>query len=247
MLVGAIAGGRFTVEFGLLTISALGIFMSYVPVHTILRHAFVQPQPALKLRQAFVWSVVYLGVGFLLIIPLLTRGFLLLLVIGLPGVIAFVGNFFLTRRFSKTIASDLLAVAGLTLGAPAAYYMSTGSMGMTAFYLWLLNLLFFGCSVFYVHMKINAFSTKKPDFPMKDRLSIGRQNLVYHLAVLFLVAILSATHHTPQLAVLAFVPMALHAVYGTCTLTSRVRFKKIGLLLLAQSLVFVIVLGSLYA
>ena len=247
MLVGAIAAGRCTVEFALLTISALGVFMSYVPVRTILRHMFIQPQPALKLHQASVWSTVYLGVGVLFIIPLLAQGFLLLLALGVPGVTSFVGNFLLTRRFPKTIPSELLAVAGLTLGAPGAYYVISGSMGMTAFFLWLLNFLFFGCSVFYVHMKIRGSSAKKPGFPMEERLSIGKLNLLYHLAVLFLVAVLSVAHYTPQFAVLAFVPMALHAVYGTCTLSSRVRFKNIGLLLLGHCLMFAVLLGFLYA
>jgi hypothetical protein len=246
MFVGAIAAGRCTMEFALLTASALGIFMSYVPIHTILRHMFIQPQPAPKLSQALVWSAAYLGVGVLFMIPLLAQGFWLLLALGVPGVTSFAGNFLLTRRFAKTIPSDLLAVAGLTLGAPAAYYVTSRSMGMTAFFLWLLNFLFFGCGVFYVHMKIHASATKKPVFPMEERLSIGKMNLAYHLAVLSLVAVFSGAHYTPQFAVLAFVPMSLHAVYGTCTLSSRVRFKNIGLLLLGQCFMFAILLGIFY-
>jgi hypothetical protein len=246
MLVGAIAAGRCTVELALLTTSALGVFMSYMPVHTILRHLFIQPKPAPKLSQALVWSAGYLGVGVLFMIPLLAQGFWLLLALGVPGVTSFVGNFLLTRRFPKTIPSDLLAVAGLTLGAPAAYYVTSGSMGMTAFFLWLLNFLFFGCSVFYVHMKIHASATKKPVFRLEERLLIGKLNLVYHLTVLLLVAVLSVEHYTPRFAVLAFVPMSLHSVYGTCTLSSRVSFKNIGLLLLGHCLVFVALLGFFY-
>jgi hypothetical protein len=38
----------------------------------------------------------------------------------------------------------------------------------------------------------------------------------------------------------------LHSVYGTCTLSSRVSFKNIGLLLLGHCLVFVALLGFFY-
>ena len=95
-------------------------------------------------------------------------------------------------------------------------------------------------------MKMHATATKKAELDLKEKLTLGRLNLLYHVAVMTIVAILSATHFTTQFAVLAFVPMAVHAVYGTYKLSGKVRFKTLGLVLLGQSLVFAVLLGFFY-
>lgn len=243
MIVAASVAGTLSVHLLLLALSALGVFMSYVPLHTVLRGMFVTEQPDERLHQAQIWAALYLCAGVAFMIPLLAQGFWFLLAIGSAGMTLYFANFFLTLRYSKTIATDLLAVAGLTLSAPCAYLVSTHSLDQTAFVLWLLNFLFFGCSVFYVHMKIRATSLRKSELTFSDRFSLGRLNVLYHVAVVAIVVGLAVGHYTPQLAFLAFVPMTLHAVYGTYRLSTRVRFKNLGLLLLGHSIVFVLILG----
>jgi hypothetical protein len=238
MTVGASIAGTFTTDVLLLALSAFGLFMSYVPVHIILRHFFVTPQSEEKLRQAWFWSTVYISIGVAFMIPLLMKGLWSLVGIGALGLISFFGNFFLTRRYPKTILSDLLAVFGLSLSGPCAYYVVAGILDKNAFVLWLLNFLFFGCSVFYVHMKIRAVSLNKPEFAVDDKLAFGRLNILYHVAVIALVVVLALYEHTKLFTALAFIPMAAHAVYGTYKLSSRVKFKNLGLLLLGQSVLF---------
>ncbi len=242
LLVGAAVAGRFTANVLLLVLSALGVFMSHVPVHTILRHLFVTIQTKEKLDHAFIWATVYLGFGLAFMIPLFAQGYWMLLAIGAVGAISFFGNFFLTRRFPKTIPSDILAVFGLSLSGLCSYYVVSGMLDTHAIIIWLLMFLFFCCSVFYVHMKIGAATSKKQELSFAEKLSLGKLNVLYHVAVVVLVIALAILQQTKWFTVLVFVPMAAHAIYGTYKLSGKVRFKNLGFLLLGQSMLFGILL-----
>jgi len=104
--------------------------------------------------------------------------------------------------------------------------------------LYALNLLFFGCSVFYVHMKIKAAAFCKREMRWGERFSVGRKNLIYHSVVAAIVGILVVMHIVPALAMLAFIPMVVHGIYGTIQLSGNVRFKSLGLILLGQAVLF---------
>jgi nitrous oxidase accessory protein len=149
----------------------------------------------------------------------------------------------LTRHYSKTVLSDLISVLGLTLSAPAAYYAVAGKLDQPAAMLWLMNFLFFGSGIVYVHTKLRAAALKKPDFSFGEKLSLGKLNLIYHVIVLTIVGILAAKNFTPLFALVAFVPMTIHAIYGTLKLSSAVRFKNLGLILLLHSLLFALLLA----
>ncbi len=238
MVVGIAFTGHGTLNNVLLEFSALGVFLSYVPFHTILREMNGMPQGKEKLSASYVWASLYLLAGFGFILPLFLQGYFHLITFAVVGSASFFYNFFLTIKGQKTIISDLTAVAGLTLSAPSTYYISTGLLDLDAVVLWVLNFLFFGCSVFYVHMKINVIVIKKKHFPLSEKITLGRLNILYHLFVIAIVISLSVYNYTPLTATLAFIPMAIHAIYGTITLSGETKFKKLGLLLLAQSFLF---------
>lgn len=244
MFVGAAVAEGWTWNFVLLVLAALFMVLGYVPAQGVLRHYFVNPQVKEKFRQNVFWAGAYLVAGMSFAIPLLVQGYLLLLVPGFAGMATFLAHFHLTRRFPKTIPADLLAVCGLTLTGPAAYYIGTGLLDGTAALLWLFNVLFFGSSVFYVHMKIRASSSKDGAMGIPDKISIGRLNIIYHVVVIALVVAMSLYHPTLQFAVIAFLPMVLHALYGTYNLSRRVQFKRLGFILLGQSVLFGILLSG---
>ena len=179
-------------------------------------------------------DILFLTTG--IVVPLLLKGYIFLLVIGVVGAVFFFCNFFLVKHYSKMIATDLIAVAGLALSGPSVYYVLTGTLDRTALSLYVLNFLFFGCSVFYVHMKIHASASKKPEIAWREKLSLGKVNLLYYAAVVTVVAILAVAHFTHVLVLVAFVPMVVHGVYGTVKLSTKVHFKKLGFLLLGQSI-----------
>jgi len=238
LLVGASIAGKFTPNVLLLALGTLAVFMSYVPAQTLLREWLNASQAPERVRAAKFWAMVYLGAGMLFMLPLFLQNLWWLLGIGTLSVIAFFANFVLTRHYSKTVLSDLISVLGLTLSAPAAYYTITGKLDQTAALLWLMNFLFFGSGIVYVHTKLRAAALKKPEFSFGEKLSLGKLNLIYHLVVLAIVGILAVQNFTPLFALVAFVPMTIHAIYGTLKLSSTVRFKNLGLILLLHSLIF---------
>lgn len=242
MIVGFAYANEISWNVLLLAFSALGVFMSYVPVHMILREYAAGTRDYQKIWGPIFWSTIYLGIGVTCIVPLLSQGYWYLLPIGVAGLSSFFGNYLLTTTVKKSIASDLVAIAGLTLSAPSAYYISTNKLGMNALALWILNGLFFGCSVFYVHMKIRVSGLKKESWQWEDKLTIGSLNILYHVAVIIIVAVIVSYINTSSIVILAFVPMFIHAIVGTVNLHRKTKFKHLGLLLLAQSVVFGILL-----
>ncbi len=244
MLVNAAVLGKVTLDSVFIFLAALGVFMSYVPVQTLLRHYSGAPQRGEKLAQSKFWAAVYLctTVGF--VVPLLMKGYIFLLAIGLVGVISFFCNFLFVKHYSKMIATDLIAVAGLMLGGPSMYYVISGTIDKTALSLYLLNLLFFGCSVFYVHMKILASAARKTEMSWGEKLVLGKKNLIYYAVVLFIVGFLVAADRISVVVLAAFVPMVVQGVYGTLHLSAKVHFKRLGFLLLGQSILFGILVSS---
>ncbi len=243
IIVNGCVARMWSMDIIFVALASLGAFLSYVPAQILLRHYSDIPQRVEKLRQAKFWSAIdaCFTIGF--VVPLFLKGFFLLLAFGVVGAMFFFCNFFLVKHYSKMIATDLIAVAGLSLSGPSAYYVLAGRLDKTALSLYVLNFLFFGCSIFYVHMKIHASAAKNPGMAWREKLSIGKVNLIYHAAVLTVVAVLAAVRFVPIFVVVAFVPMVAHGVYGTLSLSTKVHFKRLGFLLLGQSIVFGILLS----
>ena len=227
----------------LLILCLLFVFMSYLPMQTLLREVLKPTHRAGKLLQAKVWGPTYLAFGMLFLLPLLYRGYILIFPLGLLGAGAFVANFFFTRKHPRTIPGDLISVCGLSLGAPAAYYVLTGKLDAGAFTLWLLNIFYFGGSVLYVHMKIAATIRKTSAFDLGERLLIGRWTLAFSLLLILAALSMEMAGVIKQYMLVAFLPIVLQMVYGTFTLSPKVRFKNLGFLLLGQSVLFTILAG----
>ena len=174
MLVNACVVRRWSVDILFVGLAALGVFLSYVPAQLLLRHYSGYAQKDEKLRQAKFWFAAYMTMTAAFAVPLLMKGDVLLLAIGAAGTISFLGNFFFVKRYSKMIATDLIAVAGLTLSGPSVYYVLVGKIDATALSLYVLNFLFFGGSVFYVHMKIRASASKKGVMGWAEKFSFGK-------------------------------------------------------------------------
>ncbi len=242
MIIAAGIVHSFSLEEVLFFVAATCAFLMYVPVQTALRGSLSGHRESEGVRSALVWITVLcipvVGVG----IYLLALGYRLILMFAFSASVFFLGNFFLVRRFRKSVVSDLVAIAGLALGAPAMYYVATGHIDTRAWSLWLLNTLFFGSSVFYVHMKLRASGLKRDDLSVAEKLSIGRLNIFYHLAVLVATLSMTFLRVASQPTIVAFLPMMVHAFYGTLNLTSRVHYRPLGVILLSQSILFCFIL-----
>lgn len=132
------------------------------------------------------------------------------------------------------------------MGGPSAAYVLGNSLDLDAVLVWILHVLFFGSGVIYVHMKLKAAGLKSVQLDFRQRVGLGALNLAYHAFVIAVASVLVVTQYTPALSLIAFIPITVHAVIGTAKLSPTVRFRNLGFLLLAQSLVFGIILSTAY-
>jgi hypothetical protein len=124
------------------------------------------------------------------------------------------------RKTTHSVAMQLLAVAGLTLTAPAAWYAATGTL---EYRLWLLNALYFAGGVLYVKMHVATAAARKP----AGRLPV----VIYHGALAAAAALWWPVG-------LAFLPAVVRAFVGAARVSPRLRIKRLGWTEVAHSLVF---------
>ncbi len=130
------------------------------------------------------------------------------------------------RKTDRSVALQLAAVAGLTLTAPVAWYVATGSLGWPAWRLWLVNAFYFAGRVFYVKMHVAAAVQRNA-----SRLRLGASTLAYHGALAGV-----AVCWWP--VGLAFVPGVVHAFIGVAQLTPVLRIKRLAWTEVAVSVMF---------
>lgn len=131
------------------------------------------------------------------------------------------------RKTERSVAMQLLAVIGLTLTAPAAWYVATGKLD---YRLWLLNALYFAGGVFYVKMHIAAAIQRR-----SSKLRLGTATLAYYGAL----TVVSVMWWPVGLA---FVPATLRAVAGVARLSPVLRIKRLGWTEVVYSLIFAAIL-----
>jgi hypothetical protein len=131
------------------------------------------------------------------------------------------------RKTERSVARQLLAVAGLTLTAPAAWYVATGKLD---YRLWLLNVLYFAGGVFYVKMHVAAAIQRNA-----GRLAVGWPVLAYYSALVVVAALWWPVG-------LAFVPAIVRAFVGVARLSPTLRIRRLGWTEVAYSLIFGVLL-----
>jgi hypothetical protein len=237
MAVAATTAGTFSLNAAFLVVSALGVFLSFVPMHSLMDAYIIKRRPE-RFRENAVWCMIYLVVGVGAALPLIRDGFWMIVPLGSTAGLILITHFLLSRSLQKSVVTDIIAVCGLALGAPAMYYILTRSLDIHAWILFVINVLFFSSSVVYVHMKIRVTRGKQSDRTLSEKLAAGRLNLAFHAFVISVVLALSIYRLTPATAVLAFVPMTIHALVGTYRLSFPVSFSRLGFALLTQSIGF---------
>jgi len=230
-----------------LFISALFFFLSYAPAQTVLRHRSRQRSEDNVPHAATLWGGVFVTLGFAFAAPLVLRGYFLLVPMGAVTIALFAANHLLFQRYGKTLAGDLLGMLALTVGAPAALYVGSASLDERHVILWFLNFFFFASGAFYVHMKIGAAGVKQSSLAPAEKVRLGYHNLLYHVIMFGVLGLSIMVTSTSAILLLAFVPITVHALYGTISLSPRVNFKRLGLILLGHSILFCVLLISSFS
>ncbi|MCS7229124.1 MAG: YwiC-like family protein [Candidatus Kryptonium sp.] len=241
-LIGAKVGGKFDIKTILFLVSVLSIFLSYQP-------ALMLAKSRLKISSENVKDAMS---SFLIFIPFAVISSLILifyfnlyglLIFGGIGVVAFLIQLYLAKlNLDKTYGGQIFATGVLVLTAPSAYYVGVGRFDPLMFHLYFLCLMFFGSGIIYVRMKISALATKKEKFTFGEKIFIGRYNLAYHLAILFLIIVLFIRGSIGWLTFAGFLPVIIHSIMGTFMLERKVIFKRLGWIETIYSILFAIVI-----
>jgi hypothetical protein len=118
------------------------------------------------------------------------------------------------RRQEMSVMGELAGIFGLALGAPMAYYVSSGQLDGVATVLWLVNALYFGGTVFYIKLKVRQQPRQPAPAHFSERLVKARACLTYQTVALTLVILTVTLRQAPLLAPLALVPATVKALWG---------------------------------
>jgi hypothetical protein len=168
-----------------------------------------------------VWRLYWL-------VPLGLIGLLLLIVNGKQG----------AQLEERSLGNELLAIGGLTLTAPAAYYAASGLWDDTALWLWLLSALYFASSVFYIKLRVYRLNPRK----QVEQRRAWRSCALYHAFLLAALLALWLTANLSLFAVIAFAPVLARTAWSLFKPVTQVNLRRAGFLEIGYSIIFLVCL-----
>ena len=204
--VGVATGGHW---FSLLpfTIATMALFCLRTPVESLLGTTPLKVQTDEERRNVLNVIVALGVVAAVALCSLLWRGRNIdLLAFGAVAGSAF-GVQAVVKKIGRNwrMAAQIAGAAGLTITAPAAYYLVTGKIDLVALVLWIANWCFACDQIHYVQLRIHAARCHG----LWERLARGRG--FFAGQVVLAAAVAWAWQHgiIPTVAALAFVPLVL--------------------------------------
>lgn len=134
-------------------------------------------------------------------------------------------------RMDRFQWSQLLAVGGLALTAPAAFVVAQGHISPMAWLVWGASVLYFGSGVFNVNMHFAA-AKHKGELDRAGKRAASRDNVIYHglMAVILIAVLPQLPVVAAVLAALGYAPVLGRGLYATVTLTKKLpSLKQVGL------------------
>ena len=140
------------------------------------------------------------------------------------------------RREDHSISGETIAILGLTLTAPTAYYTASGAIDTVALWLWVMCALYFLSSVFYVKLRVYSSNRRKPE----ARRHSWRLCALYHSFLLGALIVFAITGNLNLLALVAFAPALARSFWELAKPAAGLNLRRIGVLEIVYSLVFLI-------
>jgi hypothetical protein len=182
--------------------------------------------------------LVYLALAAVAGLPLLFVWRLGWLVpMGLAGVLLLIINGQQAAQLEeRSLGNELLAICGLTLTAPASYYVARGRWDATAWWLWLLSACYFASSVFYIKLRIYTLNPRKQVEQQRAR----RLCAWYHSLLLVALLALLLAGKLSLWVLLAFAPALWRAFWRVFRPVQQINLARAGVLEIIYSLIFLL-------
>jgi hypothetical protein len=136
----------------------------------------------------------------------------------------------------RTITGEVLAICGLTMTAPAAFYVAGGEWTSTAWWLWALSAVYFSSSVFYVKFRVVNLNPNKKEAQRRE----WQHCAFYHSFVLVALLILAFTRSLELSVLIAFAPAMGRTFWSLMKPAQPVNLTRAGVLEIGYSLIFLI-------
>jgi hypothetical protein len=225
----------------ILMVAALGFFLVRYPLALLVK---TRRRPRRDRLNLWCWTIIYaglagLGGGWLVV----TYRLWWLAVLGLAtGLLVLFHLWLVARRQEMSVAGELAGIFGLALGAPLAYYTVSGRLDRVAGLLWLVNVLYFGGTVFYIKLKVRQQPREVAPLQPTQRLLKAKACLSYQLAALTILLLLTFWQLAPNLTPLALVPTTLKTLWGAWHWQERKSLKmlRLGVIEIIHSIVFAV-------
>ena len=164
-----------------------------------------------------------------------------LLALGTIAVVAFVAQAILRKRSRDTrMLSQFVGTLGLTITAPAAYYVVTGELNRTAWTLWIANFLFAVNQIHFVQLRIHSARLSG----WSEKFERGRGFLFGEVLLLAAVTLAWHSHFLPWLSSLAFLPLLLRGSLWFLESQKPLLVRRLGWTELAYAIVFGVCLAT---
>ncbi len=240
LLIGLFASGTFTINSLVLTIAAMAAFLIRQPISITIK-AYSGRRSRRDLPAARFWILVYGFIGLLSVLVLILQGFAFLLILALPGLPVFAWHLYLIskRAERRQIGVEIVGSGVLALAGPAAYWIGTGSLDASGWWLFILPWLQSAASIVYAYLRLEQRGLIAMPGP-KDRLRLGRRSLLYTSFNLVFVSILSVLNILPAGLPVPFALQWVETMYGTLNPAMGVKPTKIGIRQLIVSSLFTI-------
>ncbi len=236
-MLGILVAGRVSLPVLLLLLATSAVFISRESLLIWWRsrsrgRKTLASRRAGRLLLVYLASAVASGVPLILfyrlywLLPLALIGGVLLVVNGKQG----------TRLEDRSVTSEVLAIVGLTLTAPAAYYVARGEWDQWAVWLWMLSSAYFASSVFYVKLRVTGLHARRPD----DRRRARWQCIAYHVFLLTALSVLSITGSLSLFVLLAFTPALIRTLWSLLKPAPSLNLKRIGITEIVYALIFLL-------
>jgi hypothetical protein len=210
----------------LLLTAALALFWLRTPLENLLGTTAMKAQTLEESHTLRSFIVLLAGIAGVALAGLLWAGRnadLWPLGAGVAG--AFIGQALLKKLGRRArMLSEMVGIIGLTASAPAAYYVITGEFNMTAWMLWIANILFAGDQIHYVQLRIHTAKVQG----FRAKLAHGWAFALGQALMTATITVACLARLMPPIASLAFAPLLFRGWFYFVQEPTQLMVRRLG-------------------